>query len=613
MNTKAMISFGLLGALAAVTACGACGGASESGRGVATNAAINGNGDPPGPGSANPSATSTGDGGRALLDWARTTKWNPGILFDGQLHKPLGSDGLPVRDALCASPAPGADLNAAIAACAEGKVVQLAAGTYTVSSTVVLTKGVVIRGAGSQGAAGGGTTIVKTGGGAALSIGGTQDHGCYAGGYGKAVPLTLDAIKETTTVQVGSAASGFAPGDFAIIDEADDATVQEGDCNYFKRVDKRSTEERVEIASVSGGTLTLSSPLHWTFRAAAPYAAQIAKVTLPVVKWAGIEHLAIQGGTNPGYDGQTAGGIDIADAAYSWVKDVQTDGTIGGMHVAMTGTFRSVVRDSDFHHSAKYGFGADCYGIVLRCSAADNLVENNIARFMNKPILFDVSGGGNVVSYNYADNSWATPAAWQEINVDTHCAFPHMELVEGNYAPHMGATNTHGNAGYMTFFRNYSSGQYASPAVWGSTGRQDGNIAALQFDTGDYKMTAIGNVLGSSSNNDLGTAPVSTVYTGSGPGKPAIFEIGDNGPNHNGVGTADVAWTSLWWTGNFDTVSNKVVWNPSVAAHTMPASLYLTAKPPWWPAGAAWPWAGSDLTPMVGTLPAKARSDKLGH
>jgi hypothetical protein len=609
MKKRKIRSLGMLGALAGVTACGACGGASDSGRGTSISSGIGGR-RPLGTDSS-PSNSGNGGGASGLLDWARTTRWNPGILFDGQLHKPLGSDGLPVRDAVCASPSPGADLNAAIQACPEGKVVQLAAGTYTVSSTVTLTKGVVLRGAGSQGGGSGGTTIVKTGGGAVLSIGGTQDHGCYAGGYGPAVALAQDAVKETTNVEIGAAASGFAAGDFAIIDEFDDATVQEGDCKGFKRVDKRSTSERVEIAFVSGGALTLSSPLHWTFRAAAPYSAQIAKVTLPVVKWAGIEHLAIQGGSNPGYDGQTAGGVDIADAAYSWVKDVQTDGTIGGMHVALTGTFRVVVRDSDFHNSGRYGFGADCYGIVLRCSAADNLVENNVARFMNKPILFSVSGGGNVVGYNYADNSWSTPAAWQEINVDTHCAFPHMELVEGNYAPHIGATRAHGNAGYMTFFRNYASSQFASPAVWGTTGRQEGNVAAIQFDSGDYKMTAIGNVLGSSSANDLGTAPISSVYTGSGPGKPAIFEVGDNA-NHDGVGTADVAWTSLWWTGNFDTVSKTVVWNADIAAHTMPASLYLAAKPTWWPAESPWPWVGSDLAPMVGTLPAKARSD-LGH
>ena len=123
-----------------------------------------------------------------------------------------------------------------------------------------------------------------------------------------------------------------------------------------------------------------------------------AKTKDPVVRWAGIENLAIQGGTNPGYNGQMAGGIDISNAAYCWVKDVQTDGTIGGMHVSLTGTYRCVVRDGYFHHSANYGFGADCYGIVLRCGASENLVENNIVRWMNKPILFDVTGGGNVVA-----------------------------------------------------------------------------------------------------------------------------------------------------------------------------------------------------------------------
>jgi hypothetical protein len=306
-----------------------------------------------------------------------------------------------------------------------------------------------------------------------------------------------------------------------------------------------------------------------------------------------------------------AGGIDVSNAANCWIKDVQTDATIGGMHVALTGTFRTVVRDSYFHHSASYGFGADCYGIVLRCGAADNLVENNIARYMNKPILFNVSGGGNVVGYNYADNSWATPAAWQEVNIDTHCAFPHMELIEGNYAPHMGATITHGNAGYMTWFRNYASSQFAPPPVAGSTASQTGNITALQFDAGDVAMTVIGNVLGSAAATSLGTAPVSAVYVGTGPDTPSIFEIGDNA-NHNGAGMADIAFTSLVAHGNHDTVNAGVTWSPSITTRTLPASLYRAAKPAWWPAAIPWPWVGPDATPMVGTLPAKARADSIG-
>ena len=79
-------------------------------------------------------------------------------------------------------------------------------------------------------------------------------------------------------------------------------------------------------------------------------------------------------GRNPGYDGQMAGGIDISNAAYCWVKDVQTDGTIArhardadrDLPHASCATATSTTRRN-------YGFGTDCYGIVLRCGAADNL------------------------------------------------------------------------------------------------------------------------------------------------------------------------------------------------------------------------------------------------
>jgi hypothetical protein len=274
------------------------------------------------------------------------------------------------------------------------------------------------------------------------------------------------------------------------------------------------------------------------------------------------------------------------------------------MHVVLSGTYRVVVRDSYFHHSANYGFGEDCYGIVLRCGAADGLVENNIVRYMNKPILFNVSGGGNVVGYNYADNSWATPPAWQEVAIDTHCSFPHMELMEGNHAPHMGATITHGNAGYLTYFRNYASSQHAPPAVYGSTELQTGNVTAIQFDQGDIAMTLVGNVLGSSEENDLGTAAVSDRFLNDGTSGSSIIELGADYESN-------VSFTTLFLHGNYDTVAKDVRWDSDVEAHALPASLYLAAQPAWWPSDVTWPWAGADLSPRVGTLPAKARSDAL--
>ncbi len=94
----------------------------------------------------------------------RITTWNPGIRSDDQLGLPLGADGLPQRTAICATLSPNADIQAAIDACPAGQVVLLGAGTFTVTATVTLMKGVVLRGAGSQGAPGG-TTIVRTGAG----------------------------------------------------------------------------------------------------------------------------------------------------------------------------------------------------------------------------------------------------------------------------------------------------------------------------------------------------------------------------------------------------------------------------------------------------------------
>jgi hypothetical protein len=571
-----------------------------------------------------------------LLDPAYTTTWNPGILADTPTGAPLGPDGLPVRATICASVAAQAgDATSAIQNALDGcqgknQVVALAAGTYHVSAAIQVPGGVVLRGAGSDAATG--TLLVSTAGGPVVAIGTTRDTVCYQGGAfdTAAQPkLTQDATKETAAVTVASTA-GFVAGDLALVDQQDDAEVSEGDCTtIFKRAANYGVSERVEIAAVSGSTLTLTTPLHWTFKTA--QSAQISRVSATPVKWAGVESVLVQGGRPGGYAGQSAGGIDVSNAAYCWVKDVQVDGTTSGMPIRLAGTYRCVVRDSHVHNSYSYGFGQDNYGIVLACGAADDLVENNVARFMNKPILFNNSGGGNVVGYNYADNSWSCDGngddGFQESSIDCHCAFPHMELLEGNWAPHMSATITHGNAGYLTFFRNYASSQWspsnpaqpASAILWSQPfAPQYANVAAVELDSPDIDMTVIGNVLGSTGDASLGLpADLGTTSTGQGSppatsngftskdGTLAIFEIDQT----------TVSWTSLWLTGNFDTVNKKVVWNASpltanlpASTQSLPASLYYAKKPAWWPSGGPWPWVGPDLPVKVGSLPARARS-----
>jgi hypothetical protein len=439
-------------------------------------------------------------------------------------------------------------------------------------------------------------------------------------------------MKETSTVIV-SDASQLHAGDMALIDQTDSAQVSEGDCAYFKRAAGRGESERVQIAAVSGNTLTLMTPLHWTFTTA--QGAQVAKVSAAPVQWAGIESVLVQGGRPGGYPGQHAGGIDVANAAYSWVKDVQVDGTTSGYPIRLGGTYRCVVRDSHVHNSYSYGFAQDNYGILLACGSADNLVENNIVRFLNKGILFMNTGGGNVVGYNYVDNSWAADSscgdAWQEVPIDTHCAWPHMELIEGNWAPHMGASTTHGSAGYLTFFRNYASSQFApsipgqpqSSIVWSMPLiPQYGNVTTIQFESPDNNMTLIGNVLGSTADTTLGLPPdLGTTGTGGGGTSTSIEYISTGGgPSIFEIDQSTVTWTSLWATGNFDTVNRQVMWNatsltanlPS-STRNLPASLYYGNRPSWWPSGTAWPWVDPTGSPKVSSLPAQTRSSAFNY
>ena len=226
-------------------------------------------------------------------------------------------------------------------------------------------------------------------------------------------------------------------------------------------------------------------------------------------------------------------------------------------------------------------------------------MENNIARYQNKPILLNVSGGGNVIAYNYADNSWADNG-WQEVNIDNHCSFSHMELIEGNWAPHMGATVTHGNGGYLTFFRNYSSTVFADPSVADSTLPRTGNITALELQGTDVGMNVVGNVLGKT-----GVTQIYDNYTGSDPA--SIYELGQG---IGGQGQSDVVVQTLLRTGNWDAFHGSTQWDAS-GVQTLPSSLYRSAKPTWWPQGTSWPWVGPDLNPTVQTLPAKARSDAM--
>jgi len=304
--------------------------------------------------------------------------------------------------------------------------------------------------------------------------------------------------------------------------------------------------------------------------------------------------------------------ITFVNTAYCWARNIESDGRpldsnhgMTGVHVQLIHGFRNEIRDSYFHDARVINQGGGAYGIGPGTSSSNNLIENNISVRLNKPIVMNNSGGGNVVAYNYVDNAFSTSApGWQENTIDgNHECFSHSDLFEGNWTTNIGSDSTHGNSGWHVFFRNYATGKNSAPPT-----ADNNNIRAAGIDAWTREHTYVGNVYAGWTAN--GRPPVyQCTANGNCMGAEAIYRVGANASSYTDFDDG-TALAHLFVNGNFDPVNNAVVWDPSLTRRDLPPSLYLTAKPGFF-GSSPWPWVDPLGTTMVGTLPAKQRFDSL--
>ena len=578
----------------------------------------------------------------------RSTTWKPGLM---------GVGGIPVRSTICATLTPGggtsddtARIQAAINSCPVGEVVQLTAGTFLINSGnyLLINKGITLRGAGPDQ-----TILAKTDGAkpfqsavsakpSPLILVGPSMFSSTGDNMDTIRPtdLTADAIKGEYAIKVADTA-GFTPGQIVLLDEASGAdwrddpqgrgqiwaasdwrvvwqkhkpavqyvddfapeafpTTPQTAGSWFSRPD-RPTAEVKQIASISGSSVTFTTPVHISYRTG--HAAQLSRYARPHVMNAGVEDLKMTGGD--------LGNLRFNWAAQSWAKNV--DNTAWhGEGFAIHSSFRIELREFYVHDGAWVQPGGGGYAISLSAGTSEVLIENGIALRANKVIASRSAGAGSVIAYNYMDMSYInTRGSWIETGLNaSHMVGSHHVLFEGNYGHNADSDNTHGNSVYLTFFRNHLRGirapfdNQAGGRIDDADESRNGPKRCAGLMATSYWMSFAGNVLGAAGQME-GWSYETTFASG----KPGIWMLGWDAVAPYPTDARVAAMTLRH--GNFDYLTNTVKWDPAIADHTLPDSLYLTGKPDFFNAGRGyvWPWVDAAGATKLHVLPAKARYD----
>jgi hypothetical protein len=594
-----------------------------------------------------------------LLSSDRYTKWQPGVTYNG---------GIPARTTLCAtlSPLGGSSddtpqIQNAVNACPMGQTVKLNAGTFNINGSAIQMKSnVTLRGSGP-----GVTTLNSTGNGTpgTLVLVGTLYYHWVDGRN-----LTADAAKDATSVTVSNT-SGLSPGEIVVVDELYDPNLTKydhsaqltggdylgwGECKCYHsdgtcRTDSgtncpvmsggwtaqgamnasRPIGQVMEIASVSGSTVTFTTPFHQTYRV--NHTAHIARfghndnTLTQVVTGAGIEEMTMVngGGTD------SAGPLAFDVASHSWARHIEILHSTAA-NVLFNGAFQCELRDSYIHETTDPNPGGAGYAIAVDAYSADNLVENNISWAFNKVIVMRDSGGGNVIGYNYMQDGYGQGyPTLPEVGINaSHMATSHHELFEGNEAHNFSSDTTWGNTIYITALRNHLTGlRIAHPGLLASISDQ-GNRRAIDISDGDKWFSFVGNVLGCSAKNTCANegdsacqcASLDVAMPGGQTGQTSWQYEPSSDSSQNAMMwklyTADTpAQSTLLRMGNFDWVTKSQKWpgtggigtpdSPPNPLPTIPASFYLKSKPAFM-GSHTWPW----VDPSSGTayvLPARLR------
>ncbi len=493
----------------------------------------------------------------------------------------LGADPTGVVDA-------GPIITAAITSCPAGQVVFMPAGTFKIATPIYPSakSNFTLRGAGQ------GQTILHVT---------TNTVPIYSNGvsqnppYPPAVQITSGATKGSNVVTVSDTTNFIVDRLLCIQPET---PVWAHNLGGFPDTN-RNLGGMFKVRSKTSTTVTFDPPCPFDFSGMNP---QAVPVPATIIQGVGYESFTIELA-----DSTASWAIQLAHAWGSWIYDVE----IAHAYGRETYSFNDV--RCEYRHNYIHGArasGSNHEGLDFATSSW-NLVEDNL--FDNggaPPIMLNDAGAqcmGNVIAYNYFIN---TTSGYRDIGIN-HGAHPMLNLVEGNNAATYNDDGYFGSSSHNTLFRNSFSSQILLKHfsnyynivgnVLGVT-PLPGFTRVYETETSDYWNSNLFPVY------ELGFPNVGNSHhdgTFLGPATPPDYSALPNLLTSCQQLDRNVKGTIIRH-GNYDYANNAVVWDASIPDHTIPASLYLTVRPSWWDSS-PWPPIGSDLSPMVGTIPAQCR------
>ncbi|MFC1670147.1 glycosyl hydrolase family 28-related protein [Spirochaetota bacterium] len=513
----------------------------------------------------------------------------------------------------------GPSINAAIQACPENQVVYIPAGTYRITSPIIITKSIVLRGDGNETRLEFDFDTVATYG---ISIG----DGDFM--FSEYIDVESGYKKGSDTITLKDASS-IEIGDYLVIDQENDSSLvtskgAQGDCTWCglgrctsnnnsfcnawdhgRSCDtggtceggKRTLGHMVKVIGKNNNTLTLEIPLLWNFKGSLD--PQVIERT-GMIENVGIEDLYI---TQTG--SRIRNLINIYDCSNCWIKNIEAE--LGDERMVDSKyTYRNEYRDNYFHHAYCYT-GNHGAGFNLQGHTTANLVENNVFNTLHDVVFISSGGGGNVVAYNYSTNSTyeqncGEPYARKPLEFNFHGAHPVYNLFEGNVVNSMGADFIWGSSSHNILFRNrvYGYGN-RTDVKWKVTIKLEklvrnfymfGNILGIPDDTSIYEYEH------ESDDTQCNTYNPSYIYF---LGHPSLYDCSEVDP---------VVEESLVRHGNYDYTTGSVIWDSEISSQELPNSLYLDAKPEWF-GDLNYPPFGPDSDYENNKIPAQVRFEQM--